>query len=98
MTSLGDLYNYPKIKVGTILYPYPECTVAISELESETEPNTIMLPELFAEHLASAHGMILSVEKKQELYYKINFLRNNPKIRYLDPFLYVSFEELMQID
>ena len=76
-----------KIKASVIICPIPECNYGCIEYR---EP----LAELFLRHLKKVHHIIPRAEFIENLKGKINYLRNNDAISYIDPFVHVQREDL----
>lgn len=81
--------HYPRAKAQVILCPCRNCTFAAVEGDNP-------LINEFTDHIRIAHGLILSDEMKQKIIVKIEHLRTNESIPYLDPFLYVPYEDLFK--
>jgi hypothetical protein len=50
----------------------------------------------FTDHIRIARDLILSDEMKDKIISKIKYLRTDQSLPYLDPFLYVSYEDLFE--
>jgi hypothetical protein len=80
---------YPRRKACVILCPYPICSEPILDEPPERE-----LLDMFRAHLAQKHGHELKEDIGVTIYDRKNYIQNNTRISYLDPFLYVSMEEI----
>jgi hypothetical protein len=81
--------KFPRVKVSVILCPEPDCNFPCVETDPEKP-----LIDIFVGHMKREHEINVTDFCYQHVKGKIDFIRNNPKIHYQDPFMYVSHEEL----
>jgi hypothetical protein len=86
-----ELYDshYPRVKASVILCPFPDCSVAAVDEENP-------LINEFTDHIRIRHQLILSDEVKDKIIAKMKYLRTNESLPYLDPFLYVPYDDLFK--
>jgi hypothetical protein len=79
---------FPRRKASVILCPEPECNLPI--IDTPDDP----LVDQFVNHMKINHWTEPTEFCINNLRTKIDFIRNNNRIHYQDPFVYVSHEEL----
>ena len=90
-----DLNPYPRAKACVILCPERECIEAIVDPDPfANECDGYILATDFRRHLQKQHGIQITDDFFEVLKWKISHLRNNPKYKYMDPFLFVSIDEI----
>jgi hypothetical protein len=80
---------FPRLKASVIICPEPECNRAIVQDRGGED-----LVDQFVEHVKVNHWIEPTEFSINNLRAKIDFIRNNNRIHYQDPFVHVSFEEL----
>ncbi len=77
-------------KSSIIICPFSKCGQYC--IETEGSP----LIDQFVEHVKNVHDLKLKYEFFQKLSTTIDYIQNNTKIQYTDPFLHVDYESLLQ--
>jgi len=91
-------YQYRKVKASVILCTYPNCGFPCVDDSATTDVKiqpTDQLVTRFTQHLFK-HSIELSNEFKDKIQTMILYFRTNKKIPYLDPFLYVSYDDIIK--
>ncbi|SRR5580765_2026731 len=87
--------KYRKVKVSVIQCPCPNCGGdVIDKLAENNVEATTQLIDDFANHLIDKHGILLSQKKIYDIQNKINYIRTNSKVHYIDPFFTISWDEI----
>lgn len=82
--------RYPRIKASAIICPEPDCNMPCVQ---EGEHTCV---DLFVDHVRTEHGLNPTAYCINMLKSKVEYLQNNARIHYIDPFIGLDWHDIFK--